>query len=261
MMFVHEAAGDHLVAFGRASSARASSISFWPMLVGVHVGLVRQVHQVVDHQPVVALRRGTGRRRRPTRGSSAHGRWWSLRRIGLRRVARPDPDEAVALDHRVGADRRKAAHALAGHRDASCRRSPSPGRGSRRRACLSTHAAERQRRAAVRAEVLERRDRAASGRGRSTIGSPQIVRPSGFAGRSRRACRRRTRRCERTCDLRRPRSSRPYAAYTAGVGAAPPPRSAAVAAIAAGDGGALGGERVSGTSRPRTGARGRSARR
>lgn len=120
----------------------------------MHVGFVREIHQVVDHQPVVALdvvqaaavcpRLALG----PFQVMDPGG-------IGLLRIARPDPDEAVALHHRKLPDARKAAHPLARHAGALAV-------GLHGQAVVAahevavTHKAERQRRAAVRAEVFQR---------------------------------------------------------------------------------------------------------
>ena len=70
----------------------------------VDEGLVGQVHEVVDHQPVVAFHgdqlavAGPG-------GIVVPVHVGDLRRVGERRVAGPHPDQAVALDHRKGAHR------------------------------------------------------------------------------------------------------------------------------------------------------------
>ena len=68
----------------------------------VHEGLVGQVHQIVDHQPVVALHMnglavaGPGRIVVPVHVGHQ-------RRVGQRRIAHPQPDEAMPLDHGIGA--------------------------------------------------------------------------------------------------------------------------------------------------------------
>jgi hypothetical protein len=73
----------------------------------VHEGLVRQVHEVVDHEPVVAVDAdhlavaGPGGVVVPVHVGHERG-------VGLGRIAGPDPDEAVLLDHR------KVAHARRG---------------------------------------------------------------------------------------------------------------------------------------------------
>jgi hypothetical protein len=60
----------------------------------VDVGLVRQVHQVVDHQPVVALDVIEAAAVRPV-GAVGPGQRMHQRRIGGALLARPDPDKAV----------------------------------------------------------------------------------------------------------------------------------------------------------------------
>ena len=68
----------------------------------VHEGLVGEVHQIVDHQAIVAFDvnglavAGPGRIVVPV-----HVR--HQRRIGQRRIAHPQPDEAMPLDHGIGA--------------------------------------------------------------------------------------------------------------------------------------------------------------
>ncbi len=82
----------------------------------MHVGLVGEVHQVVDHEPVVAADMvqpaavGPFRLFRPFKVVDLIG-------IGEFLIAGPDPDEAVALFDRVAADAWETAHALAGHTD------------------------------------------------------------------------------------------------------------------------------------------------
>jgi hypothetical protein len=81
------------------------------------------------------------------------------RRIGGALLARPDPDEAVPLECRVRADRRP--HALPRHADAAAVAAHDEAVIAADDAAVGADAAERKRRAAVRAEVLERGDRAA----------------------------------------------------------------------------------------------------
>jgi len=80
----------------------------------MHVGFVGQVHQVVDHQPVVAL---------DVEQPAAIGplivvgpfQVMDQRRVGQGLVAGPDPDETVALHRGEGLVAGEAAHPLAGH--------------------------------------------------------------------------------------------------------------------------------------------------
>ena len=69
----------------------------------VHIGLVRQIHQVVDHQPVVALGVDVLAVRRPGR-VVVPVQVRDQSRVGQRRVAHPQPDESMPLDQRIGPD-------------------------------------------------------------------------------------------------------------------------------------------------------------
>ena len=51
---VHETAGDDLIALGAGGAWRFDDLLL-PDAVGMHIGLVGQVHQVVNHEAVVAL--------------------------------------------------------------------------------------------------------------------------------------------------------------------------------------------------------------
>ena len=123
---------------------------------GREVGLVRKVHQVVDHQAVVGLHVVQAAAIGPLRvvGPVQVGQ---LVLAGLGRVAGPDPDEAVLLDDGKAADRREATHALARHRDGLAVAAHLQAVVAANELALH-HPAQRQRRAAVRAEVLQRRD-------------------------------------------------------------------------------------------------------
>ena len=88
----------------------------------VHKGLVREIHQIVDDEAVVALHMdglavaGPGRIVVPV-----HVR--HQRRIGQRGIAHPEPDEAMALDHRIGAHAgRRIDGLLRGHEGAAALR-------------------------------------------------------------------------------------------------------------------------------------------
>ena len=67
----------------------------------MHEGFVGQVHQIIDHQPVVASR---------VNGLAIAGPFGIVvpvhvryqRRIGQRRIAHPEPDETMSLHHRIG---------------------------------------------------------------------------------------------------------------------------------------------------------------
>jgi hypothetical protein len=129
-----------------------------PDAARMHVCLVREVHQVVDHQPVIALDVVQAAAVRPL-GMPGPGAMMDRRGVRLRAVARPDPHEAMALDDRKRPYRRKSAHALQRHRDRLAIR-------AHLEPVIAAHqpafhdAPERQRRAAMRAPVLDRRDAA-----------------------------------------------------------------------------------------------------
>src|SRR5690606_33499159 len=111
---LYEAAGHHFLADHARGHRRLVDLLLADA-GGVDVGLVGEVHEVVDHQPVVGLHVvqaaavGPVRAFRPLEVGQGVGR-------GERGVAGPDPDEAVALEHRVTADAREAADALLRHR-------------------------------------------------------------------------------------------------------------------------------------------------
>ena len=68
----------------------------------MHKGLVREVHQIVDHETVVAFHMNGLAVAGPVRiVVPAHVR--HQRRIGQSRIAHPEPDEAMTLDDRIGA--------------------------------------------------------------------------------------------------------------------------------------------------------------
>ncbi|MNS92018.1 hypothetical protein D3C72_1261330 [compost metagenome] len=123
---------------------------------GMHVGFVGQVHQIVDHQAVV-----TADVKQPAAIGPVFvdGPLQVRNQVGisLRLIARPDPDKAIAFDHRVGLDARKPSDALPRHlyRLAVA---------AHHQAVIATHQvavfdiAQRQRRAAVRAKIFHRSD-------------------------------------------------------------------------------------------------------
>jgi len=116
---------------------------------------VRQVHQVVDHQPVVAINVVQAAAIHPVRALGPF-QVVQLRHVGLRRIARPHPHEAIALDHRIGLDLREAAHALAGHGHGLAVAAHHQPVVAAHQVAFA-HRAQGQLRAAVRAEVLHRR--------------------------------------------------------------------------------------------------------
>jgi hypothetical protein len=112
---LHESAGDHRVPFGPRRDRRLVDLLLADA-GGMHVGLVREVHQVVHHQAVIALHVVQAAGIGPVRVIGPF-EVMDLRRIGQARVAGPDPDETMALGHRKAADAGKALHALARHGD------------------------------------------------------------------------------------------------------------------------------------------------
>jgi hypothetical protein len=81
------------------------------------------------------------------------------RRVGGALVAWPDPDEAVPLERRIRLDRRP--DALPGHADAAAVAAHDQAVVSADDTAVVADGAERERRAAMRAEILERGDGAA----------------------------------------------------------------------------------------------------
>ncbi len=151
---LHVAAGDHLVAFH--PRGRRGLVDFLLADAGrMDIGLVGQVHQVIDHQAIVAVdvvqpaAIGPIGAFRPFQAGYQRG-------VGLFFRARPDPDEAVPFLHREATDAGEAADPLAGHRAgatvlAHCQAVVA----ADQHAVLDE--AQRQRRATVRAEILEGR--------------------------------------------------------------------------------------------------------
>ena len=112
---LHKTAGGDMVAF-RFGDARHFVDFLLPNRAGMHIGLVGQVHQVIDHQAVVARDVIKPTAISPSRVIEK----LKLRNqvfTGLVSLPRPDPDKAIALDHRETANRRKAPHTLTGHGD------------------------------------------------------------------------------------------------------------------------------------------------
>jgi len=80
----------------------------------MHVGFVGQVHQVVDHQAVVAL---DVKQAAPVGPFIAYRPFQvgDQRRVGLILIAGPDPDESVALDHGIALVARETTYPLPWH--------------------------------------------------------------------------------------------------------------------------------------------------
>ena len=151
----HEAAGDHLVALHAGLAGHLVDFLLADA-GGVHIGLVRQVHQVVDHQAVVA-----GNVVQPAAvgplGVVGPGQVVDGGGVGLVGVAGPHPDEAVALHHRKAARLGEPLHALAGHGHRLAR-AFHPQAVVAALQMAFAHRAQRQRRAPVGAEVVQRGD-------------------------------------------------------------------------------------------------------
>jgi hypothetical protein len=112
---LHEATGDHRVAI-HGGLARHFVDLFLANAVGVHIGLVGEVHQVVDHQTVVGLDVIQAAAVCPFGVVMPfHDR--DQCRVCLVPLAGPDPYESVALFHREASNGRKAADTLARHGD------------------------------------------------------------------------------------------------------------------------------------------------
>ena len=149
----HKAAGDDLIAIDDGLAWHFVDFLLADA-AGMDVGFMRQVHQVVDHQPVVAL---------DVEHATAVGPFrvvipvlaGNFCRVGQRGITRPDPDEAVALFNRVAADLRKASHALTRHGNGFAFATHFQSVVSADQFAFA-HEAQRQRRATVRAEVFER---------------------------------------------------------------------------------------------------------
>ena len=140
----------------------------------VHVTQVGEVHQVVDEQHEVALDVVVLRLVRPVLVVVVPGIGNDGRGIGLRRIAGPDPEELVLLDERIALHARARRDAvLAGDVDALAAAVEHQAVVAALQA-LGDHLAARERSAAVRAAVLERR-------GFAVGVAEQMVRASGFA--------------------------------------------------------------------------------
>src|SRR3990167_4957633 len=152
---LHMPAGDHVVALNRGH---------WRDLVDLlladarcmHIGLVGQVHQVVNHQAVVAVDVEQTAAIGPVRAVGPF-QVMDQRRVGLLGIARPDPDKAVTLFYRIAADAREATHTLARHGLGFAV-------GAHGQAVIAADQlavldeTQGQGRAPVRAEILDRRD-------------------------------------------------------------------------------------------------------
>ncbi|MNO24381.1 hypothetical protein D3C76_142030 [compost metagenome] len=148
----HVPGGDHFVA-GDGGHRRCLVDLLLADAGRVHIGFMGEVHEVVDHQAVVA----TDVEQPAAVGPLIIHRPFQMRnqrRVGLRLVAGPDPDEAIALDGRKGLVAGEATHPLARHRHGLAV-------ATHHQAVVAAHQvavldiAQRQRCAAVRAEVLD----------------------------------------------------------------------------------------------------------
>ena len=93
---LHESTGDHRVALGDGAAGRFVNFRL-PNAGAMHIGFVREVHQIVNHQAVVT---------RNVVLPSSVGPSWIFKPfkdghfvgIGLGRITRPYPDKAIALN-------------------------------------------------------------------------------------------------------------------------------------------------------------------
>ena len=154
-MLSRKRAGDDLVAFGLRRRQRLIQLLLADA-VGMHVRFVREVHQVVDQQAIVAANVVEPARERPVGIVNPVG---SVDFFGVRtrRISRPHPDEAVALDDRIAWNRRKALHTLPRHCHGLAVAAHLQAVVAAYELAFA-HPSQRQRCAAVGAEVLERSD-------------------------------------------------------------------------------------------------------
>ena len=91
--------------------------------VGMHVGLVRQIHQIVDHQAIVAFEAIERAALAFPFGAVVPVKVRQDGGIGSRGIAGPDPDQPMPLDHGIGAHAgRRIDGLLRGHETATSRR-------------------------------------------------------------------------------------------------------------------------------------------
>src|SRR5690606_18188060 len=147
----HEAAGNDSVAFHPRMYGRLVDLVLTDA-VGMDIRFVRKVHEVVDHEPIIAIDVIQAAAIRPL-VAYCPVQVGNKAGVGQSRVARPDPDKAIPLLDRITFYAGKTANPLHGH-----------GYGL----AIATHdqsviaanqipifyVAQRQRRATVRAEVF-----------------------------------------------------------------------------------------------------------
>ena len=81
----------------------------------MHIGLVREVHQIIDHQSVIAFNVDQFAVRRPI-GIVIPVQIWKTGWIGQRGISHPNPNQSVALDNGVRLYTGRRVHPLlAGH--------------------------------------------------------------------------------------------------------------------------------------------------
>src|SRR5581483_11893333 len=149
---LHEAARHHRIALDFRLRRCLLDLGL-PDARRMHIRLVRQIHQVVDHQPIVAFDVVKAAAVGPF-GAIGPLERMDLGGIGLRWIAWPYPNEAVPFDDRKPACRWKSAYALARHRYAFAVRPHGE-------AVIAAHElpvadeAERKRCTSMRTEILE----------------------------------------------------------------------------------------------------------
>ena len=148
----HKAAGDDFVPLHTGFTGGFVNF-FLANAGGVHIGFVRQVHEVVDHQAVIALDVKQSAAISPVRAIGPfQGVFFLL--VGLRGVAWPYPNKAVALQHGVTFDGWKTAHPLPRHVHGLAVVTHFQAVIAAHQLALA-HLPQRQRRAAVRTKVFQ----------------------------------------------------------------------------------------------------------
>ncbi|MNF83671.1 hypothetical protein D3C84_659980 [compost metagenome] len=111
----HVPRGDHLVTLDGGDRRRFIDL-FLADARGVHVGFVGEVHQVIDHQPIVAIDVEQPAAVGPLLADRPF-QMMDQRRVSLVLLPGPDPDETVTLFNGVGLVARKTPYALPRHFD------------------------------------------------------------------------------------------------------------------------------------------------
>ena len=152
---VHEATGHHRFALETGIDGRFVNFLLADTR-SMHIGFMRKVHEVIDHEAIVAVDMVTPAAIRPFR---THGpcQMRDLRGISQARLARPDPDEAITLHHRETTDAGKAANPLLRHGDHLALTAHHQTMIAAGQPTIADRA-QRKRRAAMRTKIFQRRD-------------------------------------------------------------------------------------------------------